>query len=181
MGCQERKNTSENNSEHQIADSVSPEEDLIDFEISKLSNRIYNEAQLDDRWDDLVDVEESVLDLIGLDSKTVDTYLVAIDEDLEVMEEGDFPENFETQAIRSRLALVRVFVQKSIFYTRTDDHDSLNVALGQFFNAYNALITRIESTHTEISRTTRDSLLFQELHIENLDGVNPTLVLDTVQ
>ncbi len=160
IGCQERNNLSEKNSDNQIIDANAPQYDLIDFEISKLSHQIHDEVQLDDRWDDLVDLEESVLDLLGLDSKSVDSYLVKIDDDLQDLQEGTFPEVFDTQAIRSRLALVRAFNQKSTFYIEQGDSDSTTVALEQFFIAYNAFINRIESTHLEVTRTTKDSLLF---------------------
>lgn len=181
IGCHERKNSLESNSNPQMIDSVSPQNDFIDFEVPKLSDEIYEEAQLDDQWDDLMDVEESVLDLIGLDSKAADTYLIEIDEDLESMEDETFPERFETQSIRSRLALTRAFAQKAVFYTRSYDADSLDIALAQFFNAYNALIARIESTHIEAMRKTKDSLLFRELDSKSLDSLNPMLIHDTLQ
>ncbi|MCY3998457.1 MAG: hypothetical protein OXC92_09280 [Flavobacteriaceae bacterium] len=180
IGCQERKNSSENNSDSQIIDSITSPNDLIDFEISKLSDQIYDEAQLDDQWDDLIDVEESILDLLGLDRKAVDSYLVEIEEDLIDLEEGTFPEIFDTQAIRSRLALVRAFNQKSIFYIKSGDSDSTAVALEQFFIAYNAFIDRIESTHLEVTRTAKDSLLFHELDADSLGSLNPTLIPDTL-
>ncbi|MCY4561323.1 MAG: hypothetical protein OXC03_03220 [Flavobacteriaceae bacterium] len=171
VGCLERNKSDKVETVNENTDSITQERILIQHEINKISSDFYEESQLEEQWEDLIDLEESILDLLGLDPKAADQYLLDVDKHLEEMEESVFPEGFDTVAIRSRMALVRALAQKSIFYIRSYRPDSLEIALSQFFTSYNALMARIEATFSEINRVKEDSLNLKELDTENMDSI----------
>lgn len=112
----------------------------LDFELEFLPDSLYQVSS--NGWDGFQELEVSVQELLGLNLRSIDFYLDEIQEDIEDLE-SNLPEEVQITAIKSRLSLLRAYSNRSLFYVKNYQQDSLQLTLNDFFKAYNGLIRRI--------------------------------------
>lgn len=136
-------------------DSNTPITLELDFELESLPDSLYQVSS--NEWDGFQELEVSVQELIGLNLRSIDFYLDEIQEDIEGLE-NNLPEAVEITAIKSRLSLLRAYSNRSLFYVKNYQQDSLQLTLNDFFEAYNGLIQRVVVKIDNDNSTIQDSL-----------------------
>lgn len=155
LGCINRNSDEPQDTIEDQPDSNTPITLELDFELESLPDSLYQVSS--NEWDGFQELEVSVQELIGLNLRSIDFYLDEIQEDIEGLE-NNLPEEVEITAIKSRLSLLRAYSNRSLFYVKNYQQDSLQLTLNDFFEAYNGLIQRVVVKVDNDNSTIQDSL-----------------------